>query len=405
MAKRVKLTDKMVKAAVSDGKSEVCIWDEEVKGFALRIRETGGKSWFLKRGEGRWSLGDANDRKVSDARAEAMAIVAEIAAGRVPGKKPKPQKPRVNDMMRVYMDEHAIGRCSESTQADYQRIIDLHINPVIGTKLVDNVVPRDIDAILLAMKDTPSAANKTISLLKASFAKAMRWGLRSSALGNPCKGAQMHDMNGREEYLEEWELRILLESMDEVAQRTNRWHACQCLKTLAMTGCRRDEIRDLKWSWVDWDRNRINWPTTKTGEGHLTLNVAAISVLRGVQSHDEAHPTKHVFRGEDRKLTLPKSTLYRAWAEVKALAAARGVDPARMKRLRPHDLRHSFATLGLSHGLSLEDVGKLLRHRDTRSTKRYARHLPSAEIALAERSVQFLPVEIAPSILELAATE
>lgn len=51
---------------------------------------------------------------------------------------------------------------------------------------------------------------------------------------------------------------------------------------------------------------------------------------------------------------------------------------------RPHDLRHSFASLGLSAGHGLDVLGQLLGHTSTQSTRRYA-HLieDSARAAVA----------------------
>lgn len=295
-------------------------------------------------------------------------------------------------MLETYMKDHVEPRCGVTTRADYRRLIDKHLGPTLGAKLVDEVVPRDIDQLLAGMKDTPFAANKSVALLKAAMSKAMRWGIRSPALGNPCTGALMYEVRGREEYLEAWELQILMQEMTRIVSERNRYYAGTCLLLLSLTGCRRDELRALEWAWIDWDRGKIAWPDTKTGAGHLHLNPAALKVLEQARARNGTEKQPHVFQGLDPSIPLPQATLYRAWGLVKKRATERGVDSARLERLRPHDLRHSFATLGLSHGLTLEDVGRLLRHRDTRSTKRYARHLPSREITLAAKATEFLPV-------------
>jgi hypothetical protein len=40
--------------------------------------------------------------------------------------------------------------------------------------------------------------------------------------------------------------------------------------------------------------------------------------------------------------------------------------------VRLHDLRHSFASFGVSAGLSLPVIGALLGHKDVSTTQRYA---------------------------------
>lgn len=392
MTKKLKLTDKVAKTAALPKSGETILWDADLAGFGLRLRASGGRSWFVKKGSTRLALGVATERTAADARAEALHTLSELAAGRKPKRKVRTAKPTVSDLMKAYLEEHVALRRTQSTLRDYQRVIDNHLLPRIGHRFVDDIEPRDVDRLLSDLRETPAAANKCAALLKAAMQRAMRWGIRMPALGNPCAGAEFHTAEPHEEFLEGWELRILLEALDEVGVQPNRWHAAQCLKLLAVSGCRRDEVRALQWAWVDWDRGRIDWPSTKTGQGHLVLNSAAIRILEEIRERDMGRFKPHVFVGLDRNLVLPKATLYRAWIDAKSLAAERGIDARRIERLRPHDLRHSFATLGLSHGLTLDDVGRLLRHRDKRSTARYARHLPSREAALAAQTTEFLPV-------------
>lgn len=389
---KAKLTDKIAKTRQLPVRGETMVWDTETSGFGLRLRHSGGRTWFVKRGRNRYLLGSALDRPCAEARAEAMTILATLASGKVPERKTRVTAPRVSDLMSAYMVEHVATHCSQSTFNIYTRVIKLHINRLLGDRTVDSIVPRDIDKMMSELAPRPIAANQALALLKAAMQKGMRWGIRTPALGNPAQGTQTFDSDSHEEFLEASEFRIVLAAMEVVARRPNRWHASMCLRLLALTGCRRDEMRLLAWGWIDWERSRINWPNTKTGKGHLVINKAAEQVIAEVRDYNTGRETDHLFRGMDHTLPLPRMTLYRTWAEVKELAAELGVDAARLKRLRPHDLRHSFATLGLSSGLSLEDVGRLLRHKDSRSTKRYARHLPSREIELAAKSEEFLAI-------------
>ncbi len=55
------------------------------------------------------------------------------------------------------------------------------------------------------------------------------------------------------------------------------------------------------------------------------------------------------------------------------------LERAKLRRIRIHDLRHSFASVAIGRGTSIYTVGKLLGHKSSRTTERYA-HL-SAEAA------------------------
>jgi site-specific recombinase XerD len=54
--------------------------------------------------------------------------------------------------------------------------------------------------------------------------------------------------------------------------------------------------------------------------------------------------------------------------------------------IRIHDLRHSFASIAVSGGDSLYLVGKLLGHRQSRTTERYAHLTDDPVRAVANRT-------------------
>ena len=53
--------------------------------------------------------------------------------------------------------------------------------------------------------------------------------------------------------------------------------------------------------------------------------------------------------------------------------------------MRLHDLRHSFASVGAGAGMGLPIVGKLLGHRDPKTTARYAHIADDPAKAAADR--------------------
>jgi len=328
---------------------------------------------------------------VADARSEALRMLSAMAAGEDPESSSKRKRPTVVDCLEAYMAEHCATRAKQRTIDSYRDLIDRYLGPRFGKVLADELTHRMVDRMMTEMADRPATANKCLALLKACMQKAMRWGMRAPAKGNPCDGTEPHPEKPRETYLEAFELAAVLKALSAVSQDSGRWHAATCLQALALTGCRRDELRLVQADWIDWDRGIVNWPDTKTGAGSLHLSGAALELL--ARARDRIRDGRpHLFRGADPSLPLPKSTLYRAWKEALELAVTFGVDPSRLEGLRPHDLRHSFASLGLSSGLTLDDVGRLLRHRDTKSTRRYAKHLPSRERELAHASAAFLGV-------------
>lgn len=72
------------------------------------------------------------------------------------------------------------------------------------------------------------------------------------------------------------------------------------------------------------------------------------------------------------------SGLDKIWYRIRKLAKLDG--------LRLHDLRHSFASVGIASGLSLPLIGALLGHKHATTTARYA-HLSADPIKAANEAV------------------
>ena len=61
------------------------------------------------------------------------------------------------------------------------------------------------------------------------------------------------------------------------------------------------------------------------------------------------------------------------WRIVRRLAARAGLPDELARHLGPEAMRHSFATLYLDAGGSLDDLQQVMGHTDPRTTRRYDR--------------------------------
>ena len=131
------------------------------------------------------------------------------------------------------------------------------------------------------------------------------------------------------------------------------------------------EILDLRWPEVDFERGMLNLPDSKTGKKSVILNAPALAVLAALPRLGE-----YVITGDDHM--RPRSDLKRPWDLVTRHAGLAG--------LRLHDLRHSFASVGVGASLGLPIVGKLLGHKSTETTQRYA-HLDADPLRRASNAI------------------
>lgn len=136
------------------------------------------------------------------------------------------------------------------------------------------------------------------------------------------------------------------------------------IRLLLLTGCRLREILHLRWSDVDLERGMLNLLNSKTGRKNVILNAPALAVIGTLPRMGD-----YLIHGE--RPDKPRADLKRPWAIVCRRAGLEGV--------RIHDLRHSFASIGVGTGHGLPIVGKLLGHADASSTARYAVRPPERD--------------------------
>jgi integrase len=105
----------------------------------------------------------------------------------------------------------------------------------------------------------------------------------------------------------------------------------------------------------------LRLPDSKTGKKVVFLPSAAVEILT-----DLPRIGAFVIAGESAgtKKEKPRADLKRPWRAICKRAGVAGV--------RIHDLRHTFASVGVGGGLGLPAIGSLLGHTNAATTKRYA---------------------------------
>ena len=127
-------------------------------------------------------------------------------------------------------------------------------------------------------------------------------------------------------------------------------------------------------------RKRAVWikpaATTKQRRLHRApISASAAALLRTIRQR-VPEDCEWVFPGEAKGKSL--QDIKRFWEDVRA--------KAELPTVRIHDLRHTFASLLVSGGMTLPMIGKLLGHADVRTTTRYA-HLDDGHVIEATQRI------------------
>ncbi len=369
-----KITKRSVDAATPTDK-EYFLWDDELKGFGLRIHPSGRKIYLVQFRTGgrvrRIKIGLHGALTPDNARTEAIGHLSKVRFGGDPADERDKRKasPTVKEFGQRFLEQHVAPHCKASTYNEYKRSFELFITPKFGSHRIIDIKRADIVEMHQSMKNIPYQANRTLGVLSVMFSIASSWEVLTEGM-NPCWKVKRYKETKRERYLSPDELARLGKVLREAKAEPK---AANCIRLLLLTGCRLGEIQKLKWDYVDLDAAVLRLPDSKTGAKLVPIGQAAIEVFKSI-SKLEGNPyviTGHV---EGQYLT----DMQKPWRRLRERA---GLDT-----LRIHDLRHSFASDALQLGEDLTMIGRLLGHTQVQTTARYA-HLKTAPVKAAANKI------------------
>lgn len=388
-----KITKRTVDAA-KPGERDCFIWDTELRGFGLKVTPKGRRvfvyQYRLHGTTRRFTIGPfGNPWTVDMARVRAGELALDVSKGRDPSAARKAEKEAktVADLCDLYLTD-GCGTKKASTIATDKGRIERHIKPLLGRKRVKDVTTNDVRKFLSDVASGKTAADvktvkhgrarvsggkgtatRTVGLLGSIFAFAVDSGLRPD---NPVRGVKRFPDHKNERFLSPVELARLGDSLLAAERAGKNQVAINVIRLLVLTGCRKSELLTLQWSHVNFGTGYLELPDSKTGQKRVPLGAPA---LESLASFPRLADNPYVFPGEKKGQHIVG--VPRVWNSVRTGADLEGV--------RLHDLRHSFASVGAGAGMGLAVVGKLLGHRDPKTTARYAHIADDPAKAAANR--------------------
>ena len=370
----VDLTSRLARQSKPSPKDSF-LFDRTLPGFGLRIHPSGRKVWIVPaRIEGRSRrivIARHGEMELAEARRRARGMLGRIRAGGNPADEIRREKE--TPTLREFADEY-LRRCEPHWKPSGRKTVRIYLKarilPAFGKMPLDCIGPEDVAAWFdAASKDRPGAANRAFEILRSMMFRAEEWGLRARD-SNPCLGIAKNARNRIARFLDAGELVRLGRALDA---REAEWpEAVAAIRLLALTGCRRSEVLNLRWRDIATDV--INLPDSKTGPRAVPLGKAA-------RAHVAALPGA---RGSDAFL-FPRYAEGRGAYSLATCWRAVCAD-AKLASLRLHDLRHTAASQAVMGGEGLALVGRILGHQRHRTTAGYA-HLADAHLVEAAEKV------------------
>ncbi|KPP83608.1 MAG: Site-specific recombinase XerD [Rhodobacteraceae bacterium HLUCCO07] len=388
MVNRLKLNEKTVREAENLGR-DYQIFDTDVRGFSITIYTSGNRAFTLDYRFGgrqrRMTIGRWPEWSTVAARERAKELRRDIDQGIDPLslRESAREAPRVSDMIERYLNEHT-PHLAPRNAADHHSIMHKLVAPDWGNRLVTDITKADVEKLLNKIaagrarpskakpnnrarklqgpKPTPVRANRVGEVLRKMFSLAIDWGWRND---NPASGFRRRVETERERFLTPEEIRRLAKALDAASDQ----RAAGIIRLCMLTGARVGEVRQARFEQFNLDLGSWSKPaaTTKQRKIHripISNEVAAI-----VRQRQLVVPRGNPWLFPGDTPGQPVQEIRRFWIAIQKEADLPGV--------RIHDLRHTFASLLVSGGASLEMIGKLLGHTQMQTTQRYAHLMDS----------------------------
>jgi integrase len=258
----------------------------------------------------------------------------------------------VEGVVELYLRRHAIPNTRERSARETKRILTVELEPWRGRRLAD-IKRKDVFLLLDGAVDrgAPSAAAQLLAHLKGLFNWAIGRGIVEA---NPCALVKPPVApKSRARVLSDAEVVRVWRAADQAG----RFGAL--VRLLLLTGCRRSELANAKWSEIDMEGRVFSLPAerSKNGQAHsVPLSDLAMATLAGIKSEGGAPFIFSSDRGRSpvKNFDLPKRRFDRLIAEIAG-------EP--IPHFTLHDIRRSCASSMAGLGIAPHIVEAVLNHR------------------------------------------
>jgi integrase len=294
-----------LEAVVPPAKGESFLWSSELPGWGLRVSQTGKRSWIVQcRIDGqsrRTTIGDVRLKSPIEARDRARAILAaaednrdllleeEAAAVAEKERRDFAEQRTIGKLVDLYLVEPSVR--SKRSFGEIERYL-VRVWADVHQDSAETVTRDRLGEVLeaIAIERGETTANRARTALSTMFTWALTRGwpdpadptrrLRLRREASPTMYLHTWDEGSRDRALDLAELGLVWNATAEVGEPMET-----IVRLLILTGCRKNEIAELRWSEVDLDKALISLPAsrTKNKRPHLVpLPPVAVRMLQAV---------------------------------------------------------------------------------------------------------------------------
>jgi integrase len=347
------LTDKILPTLTCPpGRTEVKIFDDDVRGFGVRIRAgSAARSWIFQYDIGsrtrRVTLGSPKSMTTTRARAAAAELQAKVRLGQDPAGDKAESRVRSAETFKAVLDVYMTGQRAQLRPVSYLQK-ERHL--LKHARGLHHLLLAKIDRRLIAGKlskietnSGPIESNRVRASLSAFFAWAICEGYLEN---NPVTGTARRNEKARERVLTDAELAAIW------AATADQTDYSAIVRLLLLTACRATEVGLLRWSEIVDENIVLPGSRVKNARNHVVpLSAPARAIL-------EARP-----REFDRDFIFGRRAGFTGWSACKILLDERiKAAGAEVAPWVNHDLRRTVATKMAEIGVAPHIIEAILNH-------------------------------------------
>ena len=266
-----------------------------------------------------------------------------------------------------------------TTRDNYTAFMDLHLIPVIGNIRLSQLKTIHVQRAFNAMADKGLSigTQKSVKIcLSSCLSTAVRFEMMQK---NPCADVRLGKQQAKD--------MVIIDRPDiprfMQAAKKSRYYAA--MMVLLQTGIRTGELRGLRWSDVDLDRNEIRITQqisdTKKGmivqttKGYKARPIVLIDeTVRILRDHKKAQAEARIRSGGWSDSPLTRDLVFRLddgsayYRTLLSYPVKRAGQMIGIEGLHPHSLRDSYAVAALRSGVDIKTVQNNLGHADASLT-------------------------------------
>lgn len=296
--------------------------------------------------------------RIGPNKAAAEQRLREVLSARTRGiyiKNPRDENITFRELAQNYHEWSKVN--NKSYQVNKRYFINQLTKHFGSTRLVDiSTLLVDKWKVERSKQTGYTEVDRELACLKHMFKMASKeWKIMTE---NPAESVKLFKKTRKKKrFLSEEEISCLLAHLPE--------HQKPIIQFDLLTGLRKSNLLNLKWSQVDLTHGYFSIPAqeAKDGDDHeFPLSIEAIELLKSIPRLPES---EFVFCKEDGK---PYKDIYNGFKSA--------LKRASIKDCTPHTLRHTMGSHLSMKGVDLVTLKDLMGHKDIQSTMRYAHVSP-----------------------------